>query len=115
MLENKSRTYYKTMSCLEAFYSKNAVNSEIKSIINNHIWKPMYLLPESKPLGHKWIIKRKIKVDGTIDKYKAKVVIKSFRQQEYVLYFDIYSLMLRIISIRNINSSKKINFFFAKI
>jgi hypothetical protein len=104
LLENKSWTYYKTMSCLEVFYWKNAVNSEIKSIINNHIWKPMYLLPESKPLGHKWIIKRKIKVDGTIDKYKAKVVIKSFRQQEYMLYFDIYSLMLRITSIWNINS-----------
>jgi hypothetical protein len=104
LLENTSRTYYKTMSCLEAFYWKNTVNSEIKSIINNHIWKLVYLFPETKPLDHKWIIKRKIKVDDTINKYKARVAIKSFRQQEYMLYFDIYSLVLRITSIRNINS-----------
>jgi hypothetical protein len=32
----------------------------------------------SKPLGHKRIFKRKIKIDGTIDKYKAKL-IKGFR------------------------------------
>jgi hypothetical protein len=36
------------------------------------------LSPGSKPLGHKWIFKRKMKVDGTIDKYKARFV-KGFR------------------------------------
>jgi hypothetical protein len=38
----------------------------------------MELSPGSKPLGHKWIFKRKMKVDGTIDKYKARLV-KGFR------------------------------------
>jgi hypothetical protein len=30
----------------------------------------------SKLLGHKWIFKRKMKIDGIIDKYKAKLVVK---------------------------------------
>jgi len=35
----------------------------------------------------------------TIDKYKARLVVKRFEQQEGVNYFDIYSLVLRITSI----------------
>jgi hypothetical protein len=31
---------------------------------------------ESKPLDHKLIFKRKMKISGTIDKYKARFVIK---------------------------------------
>jgi hypothetical protein len=32
----------------------------------------------------------KIKVVGTIDKYNTRFVIKRFKQQEYIDYFDIY-------------------------
>nr|GEV58927.1 retrotransposon protein, putative, Ty1-copia subclass [Tanacetum cinerariifolium] len=32
--------------------------------------------------GYKWIFKKKMIADGTIDKYKARLVIKGFRQRE---------------------------------
>ena len=35
---------------------------------------------QNKSLGHKWIFKKKIKVDGTIDKYKVTLVVKGFKQ-----------------------------------
>ena len=41
-----------------------------------------------------------MKVDGTIDKYKAMLIVKAFRQQESVDYFDIYLLVSIITSIR---------------
>ncbi|KAF3647109.1 hypothetical protein FXO38_18819 [Capsicum annuum] len=40
------------------------------------------------------------KADGTIDKYKAKLVIKGFKQKEGLDYFDTYSPVTRITSIR---------------
>ena len=46
------------------------------------------------------LFKRKLKTDGSIDKYKARLVIKSFRQIEGVDYFDTYSPVTRITSIR---------------
>jgi hypothetical protein len=49
------------------------------------------LFSKSKPLGYKWIFKRKMKADDTIDKYKVRLVVKGFRHQEGVNYFDIYS------------------------
>ncbi|GJW01536.1 retrovirus-related pol polyprotein from transposon TNT 1-94 [Tanacetum coccineum] len=53
-----------------------------------------------RPRGYKWIFKKKMKADGTIDKYKARLVIKGFRQREGLDYFDTYSPITRITSIR---------------
>ena len=57
------------------------------------------LPPGCKPLGYKWIFKKKMKADGSIDKYKARLVIKGYRQKEDLDYFDTYSLVTRITSI----------------
>lgn len=43
---------------------------------------------------------RKMKVNRTIDKYKARFVIKGYRQQEGLDYFDTYSFITRINFIR---------------
>ena len=53
-----------------------------------------------KPLGYKWIFKRKLKVDRSIDKYKARLVVKGYKQNECMDYFDTYSPVTRITSIR---------------
>ncbi|GJV25069.1 retrotransposon protein, putative, ty1-copia subclass [Tanacetum coccineum] len=51
---------------------------------------------------------KKMKADGTIDKYKARLAIKGFRQQEGLYYFDTYStritpikMILAIAALRN--------------
>ncbi|GJT29247.1 zinc finger, CCHC-type containing protein [Tanacetum coccineum] len=55
----------------------------------------------SKPRkGCKWIFKRKMKVDGTLDKFKARLVIQGFRQKEGIDYFDTYSPVPHITTIR---------------
>ncbi|GJT70520.1 retrotransposon protein, putative, ty1-copia subclass [Tanacetum coccineum] len=41
-----------------------------------------------------------MKADGTIDKYKSRLVIKGFRQREGLDYSDTYSPVTRITSIR---------------
>ena len=60
----------------------------------------MDLQPSCKPLGYKWIFKKKLKVDGSIDKYKARLVVKGYKKREGVDYFDTYSPVTRITSIR---------------
>ena len=43
-----------------------------------------------------------MKINGSIDKYKARLVIKGYKQQEDLDYFNIYSPVSWITSIRMI-------------
>ena len=58
------------------------------------------LPPGSKPLGSKWISKNKIKVNGTIDKFKARLITQGFRQKHGIDYFDTYAPVAHISTIR---------------
>ncbi|GKB46814.1 zinc finger, CCHC-type containing protein [Tanacetum coccineum] len=51
-------------------------------------------------IGCKWIFKRKLKVDGTIKKFKARLVIQGFKQKSEIDYFDSYAPVARISTIR---------------
>ena len=81
---------------------KEAIKSEVDSILQNHTWELADLPSGCKYLGFKWIFKRKMKVDGFIDKYKARLIIKGYRQRKDLDYFDTYSHVTRINSIRMI-------------
>nr|GEU66963.1 zinc finger, CCHC-type [Tanacetum cinerariifolium] len=56
---------------------KEAINDEIDSIMGNNTWVLAEPPPGCKPLGCKWIFKRKLKVDGTAEKFKARLYHKT--------------------------------------
>ena len=100
MLEGEPQTYKEAVNSTESLMWKEAIKSEIDSILHYHTWELVDLPSGCKPLSSKWIFKRKRKVDGSIDKYKARLVIKGYRQTKGLDYFDTYSLVTRINSIR---------------
>ncbi|KAL0329751.1 UNVERIFIED_CONTAM: Retrovirus-related Pol polyprotein from transposon TNT 1-94 [Sesamum radiatum] len=100
LLENEPRTINEALSSPEAPFWKEAINNEIESIMQNHTWELVDLPSGNKPLGCKWILKRKYKADGSIDKYKARLVAKGFIKKEGLDFFDTYSPVTRITSIR---------------
>ncbi|GKA47326.1 retrovirus-related pol polyprotein from transposon TNT 1-94 [Tanacetum coccineum] len=102
MVENEPTSYQEAATSSEGHYWKEAIKSEIDSILQNHTWKLVDFPLGCKPLGYKWIFKKKMKADGTIDNYKARLIIKGFRQREGLDYFDTYSPVTRITSIRMI-------------
>ena len=48
----------------------------------------------------KWIFKKKYHLDGSIEKYKARLVAKEFSQKPNIDYFDIFASVTMISSIR---------------
>ncbi|GJV42832.1 zinc finger, CCHC-type containing protein [Tanacetum coccineum] len=74
-IEEDPRTYNEAMQSRDAAFWKEAIDDEIGSIMENNTWVLSDLPPGFKPLGCKWIFKRKMKVDRTIDKFKARLVI----------------------------------------
>ncbi|GJW81726.1 retrovirus-related pol polyprotein from transposon TNT 1-94 [Tanacetum coccineum] len=82
MVENEPTSYREAVTSSEGQQWREAIKNEIESILQNHTWELVDLPPSCKPLGYKWIFKKKMKADGTIDKYKARLVINGFRQRE---------------------------------
>lgn len=67
------------------------------SIIQNNTWVLTDLPPGNKAIGCKCVFKRKLKPDGTIDKY---LVAKCFTLKKGIDYFDTYSPVSNITTIR---------------
>ena len=86
MIENEPRSYSEVVHCPDGPFWKEAIKSEVDSIMQNHTWELVDLPPGCKPLGSKWIFTRKMKTDGSIDKYKARLVIQGFRQKKGIDY-----------------------------
>jgi hypothetical protein len=52
------------------------------TLMSNGTWEITDCLNGCKPIGCKWIFKNKLRPDGTIEKYKPRLVAKGFMQKE---------------------------------
>lgn len=41
-----------------------------------------------KPISCKWVFRRKLNTNGSIETFKARLVAKGFKQKEAIDYFD---------------------------
>ena len=78
------------------------MDSEYQSVMKNNTWQLVDLPPGKKPIGCRWIFKTKYKSDGTIDKYKARLVEKGYAQQEGIDYEETFAPTAKIKTIRMI-------------
>ena len=53
-----------------------------------------------RSIGNKWILKIKRKADGSIERYKVRLVTKGYSQEERIDYEDTFSSIVIITSVR---------------
>jgi len=52
----------------DADFCKEEVRSEIDSVLSNETWDVLECPYGWKPVGYKWLFKKKLRPDGTIEK-----------------------------------------------
>ena len=62
LTEGEPKNYKEAMNSLKAPLWYETINNEVESILQNHIWKLVDLPLRNKPIGYKWIFKRKFKI-----------------------------------------------------
>eukprot|EP00253_Pinus_taeda_P035393 PITA_35393 len=79
---------------------KEAMVDEMASLHKNEAWDLVELPAGRKPIGSKWVFKKKTNAEGKVEKYKARLVAKGFSQVPGIDFGDIFSPVAKVTSIR---------------
>src|SRR6185503_20026705 len=91
LVDNTPTSIAEAYACSDADDWKEAVQSEMDSILSNGTWELIERSYGCNPVGCKWVFKKNLRPDGTIENYKAQLVAKGYTQKEVEDFFDTYS------------------------
>ncbi|KAK8652301.1 hypothetical protein V6N13_061322 [Hibiscus sabdariffa] len=74
------KTYQEAMSSPDSEKWLAAMRSEMDSMSENQVWTLVEPPQGVKPIGCKWVFKKKTDIDGNVQTYKGQLVAKDFRQ-----------------------------------
>jgi transposase InsO family protein len=83
---------------------KRAMDQEITSLKENQTWILTDLPRGAKAIPCKWVFRLKKNPDGSIDKYKGRLVVKRFSQRHGIDYSETFSPVAKMGTIRSILS-----------
>lgn len=80
---------------------QDAMTSELQSLAKHNTFNDTVPLPASRqPISSKWVFRIKYNPDGSVNKYKARLVVRGFSQREGVDYHDTYAPVAHLASLR---------------
>jgi len=75
---------------------KEAMVDEMASLHKNEAWDLVELSIGRKPIGIKWVFKKKMNSEGKVKKYKAHLVAKGYSQVSGIDFVYIFSLVAKV-------------------
>jgi len=73
----------------------NAICDEIIAFRENRTWSLVPFYPSMNVVGSRWVYRIKRRVDGSIERYKARLVARGFTQQEGIDYSETFSPVIK--------------------
>ena len=72
-----------------------AMREEIQALRFNNTWSLVPFHPSMNVVGGRWVYKIKHRVDGNIERYKARLIARGFTQQKGIDYSEISSPIIK--------------------
>ncbi|KAL0439756.1 UNVERIFIED_CONTAM: hypothetical protein Slati_2458600 [Sesamum latifolium] len=88
------------MSGIDSNKWLEAMKFKIDSMGSNQVWTLVDPPKGARPLGCKWVYKRKLGADGEVTAFKARLMAKGYTQRLGVDFEETYSPMAMAKSIR---------------
>ena len=79
---------------------KAAMDEEYQALLYNCTWELDDTPTGRTPLPCKWVFKLKLQPDGTIERYKARLVAGGHRQRDGIDYGDVFAPVSRFATVR---------------
>ena len=79
---------------------ETAAREELTSLMQMHTWTLRKMPPGARTISHKWVFVRKLAPDGTVARYKARLVAHGFKQIPGVDFDETYAPVSRHPTIR---------------
>ncbi|KAI0995656.1 hypothetical protein K3495_g12523 [Podosphaera aphanis] len=79
---------------------KDAISTEIEALLSNGTWEEQTLPTGANWLSTKWVFTIKLNNDGTIERYKARLVARDSSQQFGIDYIENFAPIVRMDTFR---------------
>ena len=76
------------------------MKSELNSMYSNQVWDLVMASNGIKPVGCKWVYKRKRGINGNVETFKVRLVAKGYTQKKGIDYEETFSPVAMLKSIR---------------
>ena len=94
-ISDDPRSVKEVVNSKECKLWKNAMVEEMEALDKNEAWDLVELPDGRKPIGSKWVFKKKLNAVGKVEKYKARLVAKGYSQVEGIDFGEIFLLLLK--------------------
>lgn len=78
----------------------DAMNEEIQAMHTNHSWDIVPRPHNKNVVSCKWVYKIKYRSDGSVERFKARLVARGFTQQHGIDYEETFSPVVKITTVR---------------
>lgn len=80
------------------------MSEEFNALVKHGTWELVPSNPSIIPVGCRWLFRIKHNVDGTISRYKARLVTKGYHQHPSLDYNETFSPVVKLVTIRTVLS-----------